>query len=255
LREFADDLSVVLKRADSEGINKILVPGIDLETSQESIKLSEKYPDSLYAAIGIHPNNSSGFNRENLIILEKLLNHPKVVAVGEIGLDFYRKYSSIDDQISVFSDMLTLSRNSNKPICIHNRDADQKIISLLEQWYLEIKGSSSRLVAHPGVFHSFTGSEIISTWALAHNFYLGIGGPITYPNNHGLYKAVEEIDIKHLIIETDSPYLSPQQHRGKRNEPSYVKFVAEKIAEIKKMDLLAVVEQTSNNSKTLFGWE
>jgi TatD DNase family protein len=255
LQEFANDLETVISRAASKGIDRILVPGIDLETSRKSIILSEKYSDSLFAAIGIHPNESSHFDRQNLVVLKDLLQHPKVVAIGEIGLDFFRERSPIEDQISIFSEMLDIAKVSGKPICIHNRNADYRIIEILDAWYSELSKSNSALTEHPGVFHSFTGSEIISEWALTHNFYLGIGGPITYPKNQNLRDSIEEINIENLIIETDSPYLPPQQYRGKRNEPCYVKFVAEKIAEIKKMELSEVIHRTSENAKSLFKWE
>jgi TatD DNase family protein len=254
LQEFSDDLEDVLNRAISEGVKRILVPGIDLETCQQSLRLSEKYPGFLFSAIGIHPNNTAGFEHKNFKNFEELLNLSNVLAIGEIGLDFYREKSPIADQISIFNIMLNFSRLCGKPVCIHNRDADNKIIEILDLWYSKIKESNSALADHPGVFHSFNGSEVISRWALTHNFYLGIGGPITFPKNRNFQKMIEDIDIDHLLIETDSPFLSPQLYRGKRNEPSNVKFVAEKISEIKRMDILEVITRTNENAKSLLGW-
>ncbi|MDP2965683.1 MAG: TatD family hydrolase [Pelolinea sp.] len=255
MQDFDNDIEEVVNEAYAGGVRKILIPGIDLETSHQSIILSEKYPECLYAAIGIHPNYSAGVDQFAIETLESLVDHPKVVAIGEIGLDFYREKVSVEVQIAVLQKMLDISKKSGKPICIHNRNSDAEIISLLDDWYTDLLCSQSSLAAHPGVFHSFSGSEIISKWALAHNFYLGISGPATFLKSQELQKIIAEIDIAHLIIETDAPFLCPHPYRGKRNEPQYVRFIAEKIAEIKKMELSEVITKTSENANNLFDWE
>jgi TatD DNase family protein len=255
MQDFVNDFEEVVNKAYVGGLRKILIPGIDLETSRKSISLSEKYPGYLFAAIGIHPNHSSGVNFIDLDSLESLTADPKVVAIGEIGLDFYRDKAPAEVQISVFQKMLTISKISKKPVCIHNRDSDIEIVNLLDDWYKDLLSSQSSLAAHPGVFHSFSGSEIISEWALAHNFYLGISGPVTFSKSHDLQKIIERIDIAHLIIETDAPFLCPHPNRGKRNEPIYVRLIAEKIADIKKMEFSEVITKTSENAENLFGWK
>lgn len=255
LRDFENDLDEVVTRALAGSVRKILIPGVDLETSQLSIALCEQYPEYLYSAIGIHPNHSTKIIQSELEALELLVCHPKVVAIGEIGLDFYREKASMEDQVSILQKMLRISYKTEKPICVHNRDADSKIIEILDSWYSELKQAHSKLVQHPGVFHSFNGSEIVSEWALTHNFFLGISGPVTFPKSQTLQDKVREIDISHFLIETDAPYLSPQSNRGKRNEPSYVRFVAETISEIKHMDIDEVISRTSENARNLFEWE
>jgi TatD DNase family protein len=217
--------------------------------------LSELNPDSIYSAVGIHPNNATGVELLDLDSLESLANHSKVVAIGEIGLDFYRDKASANDQIFVFKRMLSISSKTGKPVCLHNRDADVKIIEILDSWYSDLVETKSNLADHPGVFHSFSGSEVISEWALNHNFYLGISGPITFQNSKDLQNKIRETDLTHLLVETDAPFLSPHPHRGKRNEPVNVRFVCEKIAEIKQMDCETVMSITSENANTLFGWE
>ena len=253
--EFENDLEKVIKISFVAGVRKILVPGIDLETSQSSIRLSERYPEHLYAAVGIHPNHAAGVNLSDFETLESLANNSAVIAIGEIGLDFYRDKASAIDQILVFKKMLSISCKTGKPVCLHNRDADATIIEILEPWYADLVKTKSKLTEHPGVFHSYSGSTAISEWALSHNFYLGISGPVTFPNSQGLQKKVEEIDISHLLVETDAPYLSPQPHRGKRNEPANVKLICEKIAKLKQMDSDTVMLITSENANSLFGWE
>jgi len=255
MHDFENDLDTVIKVANRAGILKILVPGIDLETSQSSIRLSRQYSKCIYAAVGIHPNHSTGIEFSDLESIESLANQSNVVAIGEIGLDFYRDKASPNDQIQVFENMLRISKMTCKPVCIHNRDADNKILEILDTWYSDLVESKSNLVKHPGVFHSFSGSEIISQWAITHNFFLGISGPVTFPNSKNLQKIIMETDLSHFLVETDAPYLSPQPLRGKRNEPANVMFVCEKIAEIKQICLEKVISRTSDNANALFGWD
>lgn len=254
LQDYDIDFKEIVDRAYAGGVHKILIPGIDLQTCQQLISLSKKHPGFLFAAIGIHPNYSSNIKKTELIILESLVSNPNVKAIGEIGLDFYREKASVEDQIKIFKEMLKLSRYSGKPVCIHNRNADSEIIKILDTWYSDLILSQSILLNHPGVFHSYNGSEIISRWALSHNFYLGISGSVTFSKSKELQEKIKDISICNLLIETDSPYLSPHPFRGKRNEPMHVKLIAEKIAKIKQMEFSEVVEKTSENAKNLFSW-
>jgi len=254
MHDFENDLEKVIKVAYAAGIRKILVPGIDLETSKSSIRLSEQHPEYIYSAVGIHPNHSNGAEQQALDLIESLANNSAIVAIGEIGLDFYRDKASANDQIYVFKNMLSISRKTGKPVCLHNRDADNKILEMIDAWYSDLAETKSNLAEHPGVFHSFSGSEAISEWALSHNFYLGISGPVTFQNSRDLQNKIREIDLSHLMVETDAPYLSPHPYRGKRNEPAYVRFVCEKIAEIKQIGVDDVISKTSENANALFGW-
>lgn len=254
MRDFDDDQGEVINEANLMGVQRILVPGIDLETSVNSIDLCELYKGKIFAAVGIHPNSSSEIANTDLDSIELLAYNSNVVAIGEIGLDFYRDKASLNDQIHVLRRMLNLSKKTGKPVCIHNRNADAKIIEILDTWYADLVESKSNLAKHPGVFHSYNGSNIISEWALAHNFCLGIGGPITFPNSLVLQKKVLETDLKYLVIETDAPFLSPQVYRGKRNNPANVRYVCGKIAELKKVGLEEVVIRTYDNANSIFGW-
>ena len=251
--DFRSDLNKVLKDAESSGVNKILIPGFDLETSKKTIDISESEKNYLYAAIGIHPN-SNLISKDSIFSLKTLLKSKKVIAIGEIGLDFYRHINSMEDQVAILRSMLDLAAKNNLPICIHNRDSDDEMIRILDKWFNELLSRNSILVEHPGVFHSFDGSIIISRWALEHNFFLGIGGPITYKNNKVFHEVIQEIDMTHFLLETDAPYLSPHPFRGKRNEPKNVKIIAEKIAELKNLSLSDVIEATCLNARTLFNW-
>jgi len=252
--DFENDLDKVIRYAFQAGVRTILVPGIDLETSESSIRLSDHYPGTIFAAVGIHPNHSNGVADLVLDSIEILARHSNVVAIGEIGLDFFRDKTSPDDQIHVFKKMLGISKETGKPVCIHNRHADESIIEILDPWYSDLVEINSSLAEKPGVFHSYGGSEAIKDWALTHNFFLGISGPATFTNSRDLQTAIQHTDLDHLLVETDSPYLSPHPHRGKRNEPANVLFVCEKIAEIKQKHLEEVISRTSENADFLFGW-
>ena len=254
MQDFEDDLDKVIENASAAGIRKILVPGIDAGTSQESITLSQTFPEYIYAAVGIQPNSSSGVKRSDLDLIESQATLPNVVAIGEIGLDFYREKASVDDQVFVFKKMLSISKETEKPVCLHNRDADKLILEILDEWYADLVKSSSNLATFPGVFHSFDGSHTVAEWAQTHNFFLGISGPVTFSKALNLQDQIRDIDLSHLLVETDSPYLSPHPFRGKRNEPAYARLIYEKIAELKQIGVDEVVSTTSENANALFGW-
>lgn len=254
MQEFKDDITDVIDRAYAGGVNKFLVPGIDAETSQHAVNLNKNYPGSLYAAVGIHPNSLIANLSLETYRIKTLSGLSNVYAIGEIGLDFYREFVPADKQIEIFKIMLEISNFVCKPICIHNRDADIEIIDNLQAWYEILEKNQSKLISKPGVFHSFNGSKQVMEWGLSHHFYFGISGPVTFPKSIELRKAIKKIDIHHLLLETDSPYLSPSPYRGKRNEPFNVSVIAEKIAEIKDLPLEEVIRITSNNASKLFGW-
>jgi TatD DNase family protein len=254
LQDYENDLEKVIKNAIEVGVRKIIVPGIDVASSRQSIELSEKFPEFIYAAIGIHPNHSSGVTQVDFEVLVNLAAHPNVVAIGEIGLDFYRDKVTMDDQVYVFNEMLSISKISGKPICLHNREADTRILEILDPWHSDLIKSQSILAEKPGVFHSFSGSKNISEWALSHDFFLGISGPVTFSKSQDLQNKIREIDLSHILVETDAPYLSPHPYRGKRNEPSNVRFICEKIAEIKDIGFDEVISRTSENANFLFNW-
>lgn len=252
LPDYELDFNKVLNSAIEVDIKKILVPGIDYPSSKKSIELSQQY-NKLYAAVGIHPN-SNNITEEEISLVVSMINLENVSAIGEIGLDYFRLHNSADDQIFLFKKMLNLASEKELPICIHNRDADDDLIKLLEAWYSQLEAKNSKLIEKPGVFHSFGGSKKISRWAIDHHFYLGISGVITYQNAIDLQQTIYDLDLKHILIETDSPFLTPHPYRGQRNEPKNVELIAHKIASIKGITFEKVARETYKNANDLFGW-
>ncbi len=242
LSQFNQDRELVLERARAAEVNTILIIGFDFDTSLGSIELAEKH-DNLYATVGMHPHDANKLTPEILDSFRSKLEHPKVIAVGEIGLDYYRNLSLPEIQKDAFEKQLDLAEELDMPIIIHNRDAYMDILPILE-------GRNGKI---SGVLHCFTGDVELMHRSLEIGFYIGIGGIVTYPNAKDLQKVAKEIPLERLLIETDCPWLSPQFKRGKRNEPSYVRAVAEKIAEIRDTTVDSIGHITTQNFNTLFG--
>jgi TatD DNase family protein len=257
LDEFADDLPEVLTRAKEAGIGKILLPGIDVETSQQALTLSRQYPGWLYAAVGIHPNYANQAGMAQIEAVEALLeaNTGNIKAVGEIGLDYYRTWASHEDQVFIFQNMLRLAAKYQLPVCLHIREAEEDILNILTEWMADLEENSNPLAQHPGVFHSFSGSAEVANFAIQHHFLLGISGPVTFKNDRGLRERIAGVGIQHLISETDAPYLAPHPHRGRRNEPAWVNYVIEGIAAAVEMDAEQAAQISSQNADNLFKWD
>ena len=252
LSQFDNDLDDVILGAVRNGVQSILVPGIDAPTSKRSIKLSLEYSENIFSAIGIHPNYSAESNPNQILELLKS-NRDKIFAIGEIGLDFYRDYSPHDMQIEIFDKMLEFAKEFNLPICIHNRNADLELLSILDKKYDE--NMTEFLSMQKGVFHAFNGSEKIAEWGIAHDFTFGIGGPITYKKSGQMRNIVKWIGLSHLVLETDAPYLSPAPFRGKRNEPQYLVLIAQSLAEVFDCTVKKVIDKTDENANRLFGFK
>jgi len=252
LSQFENDLDDVIHEAVSNGVQRILVPGIDAPTSNRSIKLSSKYSDSVFSAVGIHPIYSAESNTNQILKLLKF-KRDKIFAIGEIGLDFYRDYSLRDMQIEIFNRMLEFAKEFNLPICIHNRNADLELLSILDNKYNE--NMTNQFLINKGVFHAFNGSEKIAEWGIAHNFTFGIGGTITYDKSGQMRNLVKWIGLSHLVLETDAPYLSPAPFRGKRNKPQYLALIAQSLAEVFNCTVKEVIEKTDENANRLFGFK
>jgi len=250
--QFDNDLDDVIHSAVRDGIQRILVPGIDVPTSKKSIKLSSKYSGNIFSAVGIHPNYSA---ESNPSLIHELLKSKRseIFAVGEIGLDFYRDYAPRDTQIEVFVRMLEFAKEFNLPICMHNRNADLDLLSILDKWYDESVTDLSS--AYKGIFHAFNGSEKIVEWGIAHDFNFGIGGSITYKKSDHLRNVVKLIGLGHLVLETDAPYLSPVPFRGKRNKPQYLLLIAQALAEVFDCTVKKVIDKTDENANRLFGFK
>ena len=245
--EFAEDLPSVIQRAKSAGVDRFLVPGVNPATCKSALSLAKKFPGQIYACVGIHPNYASQHDvREVERMIEKHKKH--IAAIGEIGLDFYRTYASREDQLANLEACLRLAKKYDLPIVIHNRDADDRLISVLDHWYAESDPVSGNKT---GVFHAFGGSQAIAEWGLEHGFLFGIGGAITYKKNHQLRSLVKQIGLEHLVLETDAPYMAPTPYRGKRNAPEYLKLIAAKLAEILETGFDQVVTVTTGNAENV----
>lgn len=255
LNSFTDELSAVVERASSQGIQRILVPGIDIPSSRRAIQLAEQYP-SIFAAVGVHPGNASTWDNDSMIQLREFATHPKTVAIGEIGLDYYRDRSAREDQRKVFQSQLDLAVESNLPVVIHNREALQDLWPMLTAWMNTPQFVESQLTNRPGVLHSYDGDLEGATSAINRGFYIGISGPVTFRNAAIRQHVVANLPLTSLLLETDSPYLTPHPYRGKwPNEPAFIIHIAEKIAKIHCSSLSQVQETTAENAARLFIWE
>ncbi len=250
---FDADREAVIARAWEAGLDFILNPGIDLESSRAAVSLANSYA-KIFAACGIHPNDSQGWDDKARNELRDLASQPKVVAIGEIGLDYYRDRAPREQQRQVFIEQLSLASELGLPVVIHNRMATEDILAILSDWCSELKSIESPLRERPGVLHAFSESLETAQRALALNFYLGIGGPITFENANTLRETISALPLERILIETDAPFLTPQPLRGQRNEPANVRLVAQKIAEIHNLPLESIAQQSLINSKRLFNW-
>jgi TatD DNase family protein len=243
---YHEDLEAVIARTFDAKVGKLINVGTDLVSSKESLNLAHRF-GNIFAAVGLHPHDARLFDDKVQLELEKLAHDPKVVAIGEIGLDYFRNLSNGEAQRSAFASQLKLALKLKKPVIIHCRDAYGDILEILDRVYLSDKNNLG------GVIHSFSSGTNYLQEFLKRGFYIGINGMVTYPNNQHLVEAVRLCPEDRLLIETDAPYLTPQVYRGKRNEPMYVIEVAKTIAEIKQCNLPEIMHFTTNNAMALFG--
>jgi TatD DNase family protein len=255
---YQDDLDQVLGRAKDAGVERILVPAIDLASSREISMLIES-DDLLYGAVGVHPNSGTSWVDDTFGELKELTPHPKIVAIGEIGLDYYRDRTPQEIQQRILKEQLGLADSVELPVVLHVRNRSDKdrqctkdLLDILESW---IDGRVSDPKKPPGVIHSFSGNLEESKKAQELGFYIGITGPVTYQNAETMRAVVKELDLDRLLIETDGPFLSPQQKRGKRNEPAHVSYIIDKISEVRGMTAEELAAQTAENAANLFKWE
>jgi len=240
LPEFAPDRKEVIQRARDEGVGQILVPGIDLPSSLLAVRLAQKWV-GLFAAVGIHPHEAKSFKPDSLVALRELAQSPKVKAIGEIGLDFYRDLSPRADQMLAFRAQVRLAKELGLPIVVHTRGAVEEALMVLQ----EEKGGLR------GVLHCFEGTREQAEEGLTMGLHISFTGLVTFPRSSAL-EVAKAIPVERLLLETDSPYLAPLPHRGKRNEPQWVRLVAERIAWAKGMDLGTLVALTTQAAIRLF---
>jgi len=239
----------VLNRAQQAGLKWIVNPGIEIDSCQTILHLSEQHSE-LYAAVGIHPNSALTWNEHSLGILRELAQHPKVVAIGEIGLDFYRDQSPKELQLTIFREQLGLAGELGLPVIVHSRRAEPETVDIISEW---ISQNVNKLSA-PGVLHSYGGDEATAQRAILLGFFIGITGAVTFKNTIPLQQMATALDLTNILVETDAPFMTPHPHRGMRNEPAYVRLVAERIASLKKQPFERVAEITSTNAERLFLW-
>jgi TatD DNase family protein len=262
LENFDSDREAVLERAIQAGVERILIPGLSLASSRSAVKLAETHP-LLFAAIGLHPAEVSGFDRSTLDEIRHLAQHPLVKAIGEIGLDYYWDSAPHTFQQKVLKEQLLLAAQLHLPVVVHFRekgaastgDCASDLMNILEQWVAGLRRDKSPLAERPGVLHSFSGTLEMAQAAMGLGFLLGVAGPITYRNGQPRQELVAAIPLDHILIETDAPFQTPHPHRGKRNEPAYVRLIADKIAFVHAFTTELVAAATSRNARRLFAWE
>lgn len=252
-KEYDADRLPVLEHALEAGVFRLVIPGIDVATSQFAINYSHQFP-GVYSAVGVHPNSGVTWSSGTLPELKVLAGSEKVVAIGEIGLDYYRDFTPRNIQRDIFIQQLDFAAEFGLPVIVHNRDASQDIVDILKSWQAGLVSSGSPLAAHPGVLHSFSASVDVATLMIGLNYKIGITGPVTFHNAQQLQSVVVAFPLEAMLLETDAPYLTPHPFRGKRNEPANVRIVAEKISELKACPVELVAEKTTQSAGQLFDW-
>ena len=243
--DYDKDREEVLRRAEEHGIQLIINGGFDLASSKKAVQLAGQYP-LVYAAVGIHPHDAAKASSGYLHELEELARHPKVIALGEMGLDFYRDRSPRPVQRIVFRRQLQLARKLNLPVIVHTRNAHDEVLKILEDDGLPAAG---------GVIHCFSGDLELAKKFLKLDLYLSIAGPVTYPKNSQLSEVAAALPLEKLLIETDAPFLPPGPLRGKRNEPAFVTFVAEKVAALRGISPARLGHECLQNARRHFSIE
>jgi len=241
MREFDHDRDDVVARAAAAGIDYIVTVGTTLSDCRKAVRLAHHYP-SVYAAIGIHPHEAQRVDENTYCQLRELAGDEKVVAWGEIGLDFFRNHSPREVQLRRFEEQFRLAEALDLPFIIHDREAHAETLTMLKGW----KGKKG------GVIHCFSGDVAMAHRCIEMGFYLSIAGPVTYAKSEKLQEVARQVPLERLLIETDAPYLAPQPHRGKRNEPAYVAHTAQQIAALRGIPVAEVGRVTSENAKALF---
>ena len=243
---FDSDREEVLRRAFAADVTTLINPGADLESSRRAVKMAEHFPQ-VYAAIGVHPHDAVTLDETVLQELHHLVHHPRVVAIGEIGLDYYRDLSPREQQRNAFEMQLALAATYRLPVIVHQRDAAQDVLSIVKSWRAQHS-------YHPaGVFHAFSGDLAMAWQVIELGFYIGIAGPVTYINARKLPEILPRLPVEFLVVETDAPYLTPHPYRGQRNEPAYLPLVAHRVAELLRMPPETLATHLTDNARRLFG--
>ncbi|MCK4782233.1 MAG: TatD family hydrolase [Desulfobacteraceae bacterium] len=243
MQQFDEDRQKILERAASGGLTHILTVGTDLDSSLAAVALAQEY-DLIYAAVGYHPHNAQGCDFQKLDKLARMTSEPKVVAWGEIGLDFFRNLSPPEDQLKVFSRQLEMANDLNLPVIIHDREAHKDIFAILKKLGKREKR---------GVIHCFSGDIDLAKDFIELGYYISIPGTVTYKKASQVKEVACGIPLERMLVETDAPFLAPVPKRGKRNEPLFVTYTAQEIARIRNIEFKEVARATAQNAKDLFG--
>jgi len=254
LNIFEEDLTLVMERGREAGVSFFLVPGIDVATSRRAVELAEQFP-GVYAAVGIHPSEAYQWNPQVAREISSLARHPHVVAIGEIGLDYYRDRTPRELQQAILREQLGLALDVQLPVILHQRASFDDLWNMLNQWLQENRGDAPYLTDRAGVFHSFDGTAEEARKVTELGFLVGVSGPVTYKNALNRRAIVSCLDLSSIVLETDSPYLPPHPFRGKRNEPAFLRYVSEKVAEIHQINSVEIAGITTHNAARLFALE
>ncbi|PLV56787.1 TatD family hydrolase [Thermotoga sp. SG1] len=240
--QFNDDRESIISRFEEDGIDFVVNVGVDLEDSRRSLEVA-KLSDRIVCSVGVHPHEAKNVQENFVKELEVLAKEEKVVAIGETGLDFFRNISTSEDQRRVFIEQIELARLFDLPLIVHVREAYEEAYRIL---------SGEKLPEKRGVIHAFSSNYEWAKRFIDLGFLLGVGGPVTYPKNESLREVVRKVGLEHIVLETDCPFLPPQPYRGKRNEPKYLKYVVETIANVLNTSFTVVEERTTENAVRLF---
>jgi TatD DNase family protein len=268
LDQFDSDREAVLERAARADLTRILIPGLDVVSSRAVVKLARSHP-MLFAAVGVHPTEAATWTTETDAELRDLINPSltsdpsKIVAIGEIGLDYYWNTAPPDLQRSVLHTQLNLAAEAGLPVILHMREASNlpdggcagDLMQVLEEWVLGLRSGKNPLKERPGVLHSFSGSLETARAAMSLGFYIGVTGAVTFKNAGKRQEIVSLLPLDRILIETDAPFQAPLPYWGKRNEPAYVRLIADKIALLHSCSLEQVAAVTSENARSLFAWK
>jgi len=263
MERFDADRESVIERASGAGVSHMLVPALDLDSARRILDLTAEH-SCLYAAVGFHPTEIQSLRASSMAALKRIAAEGKVVAIGEIGLDYYwvtEKARRIEQRVGLRS-QLDLAEQCGLPAILHMReqaDADRgacadDMLTILEDWSRRLRAAGSPVADRPGVLHSFAGTLETAATVIDLGFYIGVTGPITYASAEKRRQLVRQLPLERLLIETDSPFLAPQQQRGRRNEPAFVAYIADKIAEVQSRTPSEVADATSSNAARLFAW-
>lgn len=245
---FDSDRAAVIERARSVGVTRIIIPSVDIESADSAIRLTQEV-EGIYTAAGIHPTSTADFEDSLIERIAEQAQDKSVVAIGEIGLDYYWDTSPKPIQCRAFEAQLALAARLELPVIIHNRDASDDVIAILEAWAADLPQS---LRQRPGVLHSFSAPPEIAERALAIGFYLGFTGPLTYKNADSLRHIAATVPQDRLLVETDAPFLTPIPYRGKRNEPSYIPIMVDRLAALHRVPTDVMAKLTTENAERLF---